>query len=493
MQRVLSAGRVAAVVGGTRLSAPLYAALAAQLRGAITDGRLPAGARMPSERELMKALGLSRSTVTRAFTELRDQGYLRTRRGSGSVVHLPLVPGGRVDHLLTPAAGGPGVIDLTTTASSAGPWLMEAYAHALQECPRYLSGVGYYPTGLPALRELVAQDFARRGLPTRASQILITPGALSGTAIAAQALLSGPGSRRIVIESPTYPNAIATLRGLRAQLVAHSVDHERPAAQWDPAGLEVLLRQIDVRTAYLVPDFHNPSGALMDEEQRQRVATVLRRAAVVPIIDETPVDLACEDIEMPPPLAAFVPDSITVGGVSKTFWGGLRIGWMRVPSARTKQIATHRLRLDLGAPVLEQLAVAELLRRRDEILPARREAFTAGRDLLAKGVRTHLPAWRVDTPPGGLSLWCELPTQSSTALTAAAAQHGVTLAAGPNFSPTGGMDQWMRLPYVQPQEQLSAALPRLVAAWEDTLASGPMSNRDGICVGRRRQSPRLIA
>ncbi|MGB5953313.1 MAG: winged helix-turn-helix domain-containing protein, partial [Ornithinimicrobium sp.] len=100
---------------------------------AITDGRLPAGARMPSERELMTALTLSRTTVVRAFAELREQGYLQTRQGSGSLVHLPVVPGGRVDHLLTPAIGGPGAIDLTTTASSAGPWLMEAYTQALAE------------------------------------------------------------------------------------------------------------------------------------------------------------------------------------------------------------------------------------------------------------------------------------------------------------------------------------------------------------------------
>ncbi len=356
---------------------------------------------MPSERELMTALGLSRSTVTRAFAELRDQDYLRTRQGSGSVVHLPLVPGGGVDHLLTPATGGPGVIDLTTTASSAGPWLMEAYERALQECPRYLSGVGYYPTGVPVLRELVADDFVRRGLPTSPSQILITSGALSSTAIAAQALLSGPGARRIVIESPTYPNAIATLRGLRARLLAHPVDHEALGAQWDPDGLGVLLRQVDVHTAYLVPDFHNPSGALMDEDQREQVGTVLRDARVVPIIDETPVELACDDIDMPPPLAAFVPDSITVGGVSKTFWGGLRIGWMRVPSARTRQMATHRLRLDLGAPVLEQLAVAELLRRREEILPPRRLAFRAARDLLVQGVRAHLSRLARADPGGG--------------------------------------------------------------------------------------------
>ncbi len=478
MQRVLSARSVALVVGAAGLKPPLYAALSDRIRGAITDGRLPAGARLPSERELMVAMALSRSTVTRAYQELRDQGYLHTRQGSGSVLHLPVVPGGRVDHLLTPAGTDPDAIDLTTTASAAGPWLMEAYAEAVADCPAYLPGVGYYPTGLPVLRGLVADRFNERGLATSADQILITSGALSSTAIAAQAL--GLRGSRVVIESPSYPNAIATFKGLGGRLMSHPVDHEADGAQWDPIGLDLLLRQVSARSAYLVPDFHNPTGALMDAAQRERIGALLAERGVVPIIDETPVELASDDTPMPPPLAAFVPDSITVGGVSKTFWGGLRIGWIRMPSARVRAMATSRLRLDLGTAVLEQLAVAALLRRRAEIVAQRRAAFTAGRDLLLAGVAEHLPTWRVHRPAGGLSLWCRLPAERSTALVATAAQQHLMLAAGPNFAPGGGLDQWMRLPFVLPQDRLAEAIPRLVRAWDAALVGGPTAVRDGI-------------
>ncbi|MGB6021625.1 MAG: PLP-dependent aminotransferase family protein [Ornithinimicrobium sp.] len=478
MQRVLSARSVAQAVGSADLKPPLYAGLADRIRGAVTDGRLPAGARLPSERELMGAMALSRSTVTRAYQELRDQGYLRTRQGSGSVLHLPVVPGGRVDHLLTPAGSQPDDIDLTTTAAAAGPWLMEAYTDALSECAAYLPGVGYYPSGLPVLRELVADRFSERGLPTSADQILITSGALSSTAIAAQAL--GLRGSRVVIESPTYPNAIATLKGLGARLVPHPINHEAEGHQWAPAGLDLLLRQVRARSAYLVPDFHNPTGALMDATQRERVGALMRARGVVPIIDETPVELACDDLEMPPPLAAFTPDSITVGGVSKSFWGGLRIGWIRMPTARSRALADSRLRLDLGSPVLEQLAVAALLRRRAEIIAQRRSVFAAGRDVLLDGVAAHLPSWRVHRPPGGLSLWCRLPVECSTAMVATAAEHHLVLAAGPNFAPSGGLDQWMRLPFVLPPDRLADALPRLARAWDATLDAGPSTARHAV-------------
>ncbi len=478
MQRVLSTRAISSALGDAELKTPLYAGLADRLRGAITDGRLPAGARLPSERELTLSLGLSRSTVARAFQELREQGYIRTRQGSGSVLHLPMVPGGRVDHLLTPAGGDPAAIDLTTTAASAGPWLMQAYTEAVAEAAAYLPGVGYYPSGLPVLRDLVAARFTERGLPTTPDQILITSGALSSTAIAIQAL--GLRGAKVVVESPTYPNAIATLKGLGARLIPHPIDQDAVGAQWDPAGLGLLLRQVSARSAYLVPDFHNPTGALMHHAQREQIGQLLTRAKVVPIIDETPVELAFDGQAMPPPLARFVPDSVTVGGVSKTFWGGLRIGWLRMPTARSRAMATSRLKLDLGSPVVEQLAVAALMRRRAEIVPQRQASFKAGRDALLTSLAEHLPSWRMQRPAGGLSLWCELPHALSTALVAAAARRGVGLAAGPNFAPAGGLDQWMRLPFVLPVEALEQAVPCIANAWGEALAAGTTSERDRI-------------
>ena len=85
---------------------------------------------------------------------------------------------------------------------------MAAFRQAVAQLPGYLSGAGYHPAGIPELREAVATSFASRGLPTDPDQIVITPGALAAVAIAARALVR-PGNR-VLLESPTYPNAIAT-------------------------------------------------------------------------------------------------------------------------------------------------------------------------------------------------------------------------------------------------------------------------------------------
>lgn len=476
MPRTTTASRVAdLVLPSVRSGAggPAYARLAEALRRTIVDGRLPEGTRLPSERDLTGPVGLSRTTVTRAYAELRSQGYLTTRRGSGSVVQVPRVPGGRVDHLLAPAALDEGALDLTVTAPAAPAGLAEAYARAAEDLGAYLCGTGYYPSGLPVLRERIADRFTERGLATTPDQVLVTPGALAAVAIALRALIVRRD--RVVVETPTYPNAIATLEGAGARVVPHPIDHVHH--DWEVETLARAVQQSGARAAYLIPDFHNPTGALMSSAQREQVGRLLRRHGVVPVVDESPVELALEGQPMPEPLARHVPGAVTAGSASKSFWGGLRVGWLRVPRARMEQMAASRLRLDLGVPVLEQLVLVHLLDRADEILTEHRARLRERRDTLVDALHTQLPDWQVRVPAGGMSLWCRLPEGSSTALATAARRYDVALAAGPNFAAGGGLDGWIRLPFVLPPEQLREVVPRLASAWDDALSGRVTDDR----------------
>src|SRR3569623_456272 len=109
-ERVMAAARIASLVGDFDRS-PAYQGLAEGLRVLITDGRVPVGVRLPSERELTEALGVSRTTVTRAYAELRDRGFLVSRQGSGSIASLPANRGHLVDHVLHPGTLDEGQID----------------------------------------------------------------------------------------------------------------------------------------------------------------------------------------------------------------------------------------------------------------------------------------------------------------------------------------------------------------------------------------------
>lgn len=458
MQRVLSATRLAALVGDFDRS-PAWRGLADALREVISDGRIPVGMRLPSERDLTLALGLSRTTITRTYGELRDQGFLTSRQGSGSVATLPQVLG-RGDHLLTPGMTSPGCIDLTCAAGPASAGLAPFYQRGLDALPGYLTNTGYYPSGLPELQEAIADSYVARGLPTTPDQIVVTSGALAAIAIAARAVL-GSGSRTLV-ESPTYPNAIATLQSSPSRVVGVDAD---PGA-WGSA-VSDALRQVHPTAAYLVPDFHNPTGLLRADADRERVAAAARKSGTVLIVDESLylLDLRGPGARLPAPLANV--SAISVGGLSKAYWGGLRVGWLRVPAAMLDDVVRSRIKFDLGAPVLEQLVALELLRDGYAGVAHRRAHLTASRDALLAALATKLPDWDVPRPEGGLSVWCRLPQAKSSALVAAAERHDVLLAPGPLFAPEGGLDRYLRIPFALRPDALSSGVERIAAAWSE--------------------------
>ena len=269
MSRVISAQRVATLAADFPRS-PAYLGLAESLRVLIGDGRIGLGVRLPSERDLTGALDVSRTTVTRAYEVLRESGYAEARRGSGT---FTTVPGGQRrahDRALLPGIGGEDVIDLNCAAHSAPPGLVEAYQRATEALPAYLSGPGYFPLGVPALQARIAAAYDARGVPTVPEQIMVTAGALAAASVVAQAFTAS--GDRVVVESPTYPNATQAVRHAGARLVPAVVDPDG----WDLDALGATLRQSSPKLAYLIPDFQNPTGHLMPEAQREELAVALR-------------------------------------------------------------------------------------------------------------------------------------------------------------------------------------------------------------------------
>ncbi|WP_148574570.1 PLP-dependent aminotransferase family protein [Nocardioides caldifontis] len=461
MDRRITAERTAMLIGGAVDRAPAYLGIAEALRILIADGRIPPETRLPSERELTTKLGVSRTTVTRAYSLLRESGHLVSRQGSGSVTQLP--SSAHVGDLLLNPEAPPGRIDLTCASPTAPPGIMQAYEAALAELPAHLPLTGYYPSGLPLLRQAIARRYAERGLPTEPEQVLVTSGALAAMAVVVRAFVDR--GDRVLTESPSYPNVLAALRDAGARLFGADVEQRG----WATSSVLDAVRQVRPAAAYLMPDFHNPTGQLMDDDERAALATALRRARTLTVVDETMVEIAIDEVVTPLPFAAHLPDAISIGSASKAFWGGLRIGWVRAPERRMAALVSARLTLDLGAPVLEQLVLLNLMQRREEVLELKRRRLRESRAALVAALAAKLPDWRFQVPAGGLSLWCELPRPVSSALTQAAADHGVQLAAGPLFAPEGGLERRVRLPYSQSPTALADAVDRLARAWEEGL------------------------
>jgi DNA-binding transcriptional MocR family regulator len=442
---------------------PAYVRLAARMTQLVLDGRLPLHCRMPSERDLATALGVSRTTVTAGYDALRSTGYLVSHRGAGSWTALPAVHRAAVPTWSTAPVGGPPaeLVDLASAAPGA-PALAVAAAgrDALADLDGYLDHDGYDPVGLLTLRSRIADRYRRRGLSTDPDQILVTNGALHGLDLVLR-LLVAPGDR-VLTDSPTYPTVLDAVRATRARLVPVGLTE----TGWNLDLLTTSLRQAAPRLGYLIADYHNPTGHVLSAPARVALVEVAARTETYLAVDESFVELGYDGEPLPAPVAAADRDGrvLSIGSLSKPFWGGLRIGWVRATADLIRRLAVVRSATDMASPVLEQLIAARLLELADEVLPARRRQFAEQRDVLAAALRRELPQWRFTVPHGGLALWAELDGPISTALTAVAAQHGIRLAAGPRFGPDGTLERFLRLPFTQPPELLDAAAARLAAA-----------------------------
>ena len=435
---------------------PLWRQLAEALRLLILDGRLALDSRLPGERELAAVLDVSRTTVASALAQLREEGYLESRHGSGSRVVLP----GHIREVPT-RTGTTMALDLSTAALSAGPEIHQAYQQALVAMPPHLLTSGYQPQGLLGLRESLARHYCARGLPTTADEIMVVNGAVSGLALILR-LLTGPGDR-VVVDHPTYPLAIAAIQGASCRPVGVSL----PEQGWDTDGLAATIAQTSPRMAYLMPDFHNPTGRCMDDETRHVIADIAARTRTTLVIDETMVNL-WYDAPPPPPLAAYHRDApvIMLGSAGKSFWGGLRLGWVRAPSRTIAALVQTRDTVDLGSPVIEQLATTWLLDNADSFLPQRIQQLAARRALCDTLMRKHFPEWRYQQPQGGLSFWVELPDTLATLFATRAESVGIQLGTGTRFGLTGAFDRFLRMPFALPEEPLRAAFNTLEPIWE---------------------------
>jgi DNA-binding transcriptional MocR family regulator len=467
----------------------LQARLAGAIRTAAGRGLLPGGSRLPPERTLAEALEVSRTTVVLAYKRLRDEGLVESRQGSGTWIRrrtglAPSRPGGErdrsflVDTVTRAAAEEPaGTIGfLGACLPGTGVALEDAWREATVDVAEMASGTGYSPQGWPALRGAIAARLERRGLPTSPDEILVTNGAQQAIDLVGR-LIVGRGDA-VVVEDPTYAGAIDALTLAGARLLGVPVSSSG-------VDIEALRRMVRVERpalAYLVPSFHNPTGGVMPEAARREVAELADASGALVVEDESLADLGFGP-EPPPPIAAFSRRAavLTVGSLSKLYWGGLRVGWVRGPRPLVARLTRAKVAADLsGSPVSQALAV-RLMQREGEVVPRRRRELREGYERLAGLLRATLPDWSWVEPQGGLTLWVRLPSASAEELARVAPAHGVVVVPGSVHSAAGAFGDRLRLPYVLDADRLSEGVTRLARAWRDC-RRGSSERRLGVVV-----------
>ncbi|MCX4677187.1 PLP-dependent aminotransferase family protein [Streptomyces sp. NBC_01433] len=435
--------------------------LADALRELAQRGDVAPGTVLPSQRALAAALGVSRSTVTAAYGMLEAEGRLESRHGSGSRLRRSGVVGepaseGRLASFGARESG----IDLSSGALDGLPAVAAAVgALTAGDLTTALAGDGYLPYGLPELREAIAEYHRSAGLPTSPEQILVTAGSQQAVWLITQGLVE-PGDT-VVVEDPTYRGALEALRSRGARLVP------LPAASSHgdgPAALDRLAGHIRPRLVYLQPSVHNPTGRGMDEHTRLRWAAALAEHGVYAVEDNAYAELALGHDTAPVSLASRLPPAATatIGTLSKLFWGGLRVGWIRASTTVVHRLADIKKSVDLSCPVVDQMLAVRLLGQLPEARAHRRSQLRERLTETERLLHAHAPGWRWERPAGGSALWAEIPGADAEATAQLARRAGVLIVPGPAFSAVDGFRHHLRLPFADRHGNLEKALPVLV-------------------------------
>jgi DNA-binding transcriptional MocR family regulator len=451
-------------------TAPLFRQLARAMASGIERGVLGRGTRLPPERALAAALVVSRGTAVAAYEVLVADGLVERRQGSGTYVlgagALGLPPGREgsalVHRLVERSAGPSSIIDLSISVLHDASELPPV-ALASSDLNAVDPDTGYSPWGLTGLRRALAEHVTGWGLPSVADEIVITTGAQQGISAAAACWLR-PGDT-VVVEDPTYPGAIAAFGQAGARLRGVAVD--RSGVRVDE--LEAALADRPA-LVYLQSTLHSPTGVVLTESRRRQIAALIREARVPLVEDLALADLAWKPA--PPPIAAYCTDAsvAVIGSLSKLFWGGLRIGWVRAPAPLAIRFANVKATQDLGSSAVSQVLAERLLASLgtagSTYVDRLRSQLRSRYETLTVALTARLPTWRWDQPSGGLSIWVQLPTPTAEAFAQDALRHGVAVATAPALSPSRRHTDRLRLSFSGPPDLLEAGVSRLADTWQ---------------------------
>ena len=426
----------------------------------MQSGALRPTERLPSERDYAAKLYVSRNTVTAAYAVLEQQGAIRRMRGKGSFVcALPAERetfswsgkiSSRANLLDEP------ILEVLARGCADGmPFPLSAGTPSLEIFPKeayFASETRIMREQLPSVlavaptegqwrtREAIAQW---NGVDPQ--HVMITAGAQEAIDLLARCLIE-PGDYAVV-ESPTYPGVIQSLRSAGAQLLSWETN-------WPLDHLEDLLLRFRPKLIFTIPTFQNPTGRVMSMETRLGLLELAQRYRV-PILED---DVYARTFfgTQPPPESLYRLDThsqvIAISTFSKMLAPGLRIGWLVAPTYMVKQLSLIKMRTNLFTGGLTQLAMADLIRNGEmdrHLVRLRQhhgELCAAVVEALAPAIEEGL--LKVRAPAGGLYLWCRIAVPVDAELVwSRLEEKGLGVAPGFAFEPTssGRLSSYFRL------------------------------------------------
>ena len=449
---------------------PLFQRVAGHYRQAIQTGVLAPGHRLPSVRSLTRLHQVSLSTALQACHSLEDEGLLESRPRSGYFVRRPrrsvIARLAEPDvHRKLEGAQYVGIHDRVSDfvarceQHAHGPNLAAAFGapeaypaealknaaiRALRRKPELMVSP-VQMQGEPSLRAVLARRALESGMQLTADEIVVTHGCIEALNIALRAVTQ-PGDT-VAVESPTYYGLLQILQSLNLRALEIPTS---PHTGISIEALELALQTQDgIRAAVVMPNLHNPLGAVMPDADKARLAALCTAHDIALIEDDTYAALTDGDAPLKA-VKAFDASGhvIHCASLRKTLAPGLRLGWVAGGrwQARIQMLKYAQSRSN---EALGQITVADFMGSSayDRHLTRFRRQLKQQREQTAEAIAAYFPAGtRLTVPPGSMLLWVELPgKRSASAVFDAALEHGIRFVPGHLFSNSDRYASFMRV------------------------------------------------
>ncbi|SDE70538.1 PLP-dependent aminotransferase family protein [Sporomusa acidovorans] len=487
---------------------PIYLQIKNRLREMIFSDVLPAGTILPPERSLAKSLEVNRSTVIKAYQELKADGLVDSHVGKGTIVlsqaKQAALPDGYINPLpwyqlftetiagsndniigdIMAITGGDDLISFAGGIPAPSLYPVEImreiqadlYRKTSREMFLHSPVEGHYP-----LRESISYLLRQRQIAASAKDTVILSGSQQGLDFAARIFIR-PGDT-VLVEEPTFFGAIQIFRSAGARVIGVPIDQD--GLRTDV--LEALLVRHRPKFIYTLPTFQNPSGVTLSLERRYQLLNLAYQYQL-PVLEDDPYGELYYDSAPVPPLKALDRHGyvIYLSTFSKSLFLGLRVGWITAPPQVLAKFAHLKQMTDLHVNTPAQFLLDAFIRRGDydNHIALLRQEYAGRRDRMLEALGKYkVPGTSWNKPLGGYYVWCRLPDNIVRhKLVANAGKRRVVFLPGEAFYPDGTQgDTHVRLNYtfVNP-DQIEPGIKHFMQAVRETATDRDLENEHNI-------------
>lgn len=450
----------------------LYIQVAEGLEKMISDDVLKIGDKLPSVRMLSEEYGISMGTAFQAYYHLEGKGLIESRPKSGYYVRFsqrrfrempktmmqePIPHDVSVKEMINSIYGdiavhSDKVINFAIAVPDASllplAKINKSVVRALRNHKDHC--IGYEHTqGNPDLRKQVARLSFNWGGKIKPDEVVITSGCLEAITLCLRAV-TRPGDT-IAVESPNYFGIYQSAEslGLKVVEVASS-----PLTGLDIAGMERTIREYPIKACVVTPNFNNPGGGCMPDENKKRLVEIIHKHQI-PLIEDDIYGELYFGRNRPRTCKYYDTRGLVLhcSSLSKSLAPGYRIGWA-LPGKFTDEVRFMKRMNDISSPTLTQAAMADFLQhgRYEYHLKNLRKALHTQSLRYMQAVIEHLPEdTKVSRPQGGFVLWVELNRKvNAFKLRSEAMRHHISVVPGRIFSAGGHYHHFIRISFGKP-------------------------------------------